>query len=49
MVDPDACVFPMVGPGSGYTEMVTGDFIKGRESQEPVTTSEEYMKKPDLF
>jgi acetolactate synthase-1/2/3 large subunit len=31
MVDPDACVYPMVGPGMGYTEMITGDFIVGRE------------------
>jgi acetolactate synthase-1/2/3 large subunit len=32
MVDPDACVYPMVGPGLGYKEMVTGDFIAGREA-----------------
>ena len=31
MVDPEACVYPMVGPGMGYTEMITGDFIVGRE------------------
>ncbi len=30
MADPDACVYPMVGPGQGYKEMVTGDFIVGR-------------------
>jgi len=30
MVDQDACVYPMVGPGMGYKEMVTGDYIKGR-------------------
>ncbi|MGD0101246.1 MAG: biosynthetic-type acetolactate synthase large subunit [Acidobacteriota bacterium] len=30
MVDPEACVYPMVGPGMGYKEMITGDFIVGR-------------------
>lgn len=30
MVDPEACVYPMVGPGMGYSEMITGDFIVGR-------------------
>ncbi len=30
MVDPDACVYPMIGPGMGYKEMITGDFILGR-------------------
>jgi acetolactate synthase-1/2/3 large subunit len=31
MVDPDACVYPMVGPGMGYKEMITGDFIQSRD------------------
>jgi acetolactate synthase-1/2/3 large subunit len=35
MIDPDACVFPMIGPGMGYKEMVTGPNIKQR-MQEPV-------------
>jgi len=30
MADPEACVYPMVGPGMGYNEMITGDFIAGR-------------------
>ncbi len=34
MTDPDACVYPMVGPGMGYKEMITGDFIEGRETNE---------------
>lgn len=34
MIDPDACVYPMVGPGMGYGEMVTGDFIVGRAPAE---------------
>ncbi len=30
MIDPDAGVYPMVGPGQGYEEMITGDFIPSR-------------------
>jgi acetolactate synthase I/II/III large subunit len=34
MTDQDACVYPMVGPGMGYKEMITGDFIAGRNLEE---------------
>jgi acetolactate synthase-1/2/3 large subunit len=34
IVDPEACVYPMVGPGMGYKEMITGDFIVGRTPEE---------------
>ncbi len=34
MVDPDAGVYPMVGPGMSYRDMVTGEHIPGRESGE---------------
>jgi acetolactate synthase I/II/III large subunit len=30
IIDPDACVYPMVGPGQTYDQMITGDFIPGR-------------------
>lgn len=30
IIDPDAGVYPMVGPGLGYDQMITGDFIKSR-------------------
>ncbi len=30
IIDPDACVYPMVGPGLSYDQMVTGDFIPNR-------------------
>jgi len=30
MIDPDAGVYPMVGPGQAYDEMITGDFIPSR-------------------
>ncbi|MEX2126262.1 MAG: biosynthetic-type acetolactate synthase large subunit [Woeseia sp.] len=35
IIDPDAGVYPMVGPGQSYARMITGDFIVGRD--EPVT------------
>jgi acetolactate synthase-1/2/3 large subunit len=31
IIDPDAGVYPMVGPGQGYDAMITGDFITPRE------------------
>ena len=30
VIDPDAGVYPMVGPGMPYSQMITGDFIKAR-------------------
>ena len=30
MIDPDAGVYPMVGPGQTYEDMITGDFIRSR-------------------
>ncbi|HKJ94968.1 MAG TPA: biosynthetic-type acetolactate synthase large subunit [Gammaproteobacteria bacterium] len=34
VIDPDAGVYPMVGPGMGYKQMVTGDYITARELTE---------------
>ncbi|MFT3792449.1 MAG: biosynthetic-type acetolactate synthase large subunit [Rudaea sp.] len=31
IIDPDAGVYPMVGPGMAYSEMITGDFIPSRQ------------------
>ncbi len=31
IIDPDAGVYPMVGPGQSYAKMITGDFITSRE------------------
>jgi acetolactate synthase-1/2/3 large subunit len=45
MIDPDACVFPMIGPGMGYKEMVTGPHIKPRTNQEAPKPA----KSTDLF
>jgi acetolactate synthase I/II/III large subunit len=30
MIDPDAGVYPMVGPGQPYENMITGEFIPSR-------------------
>jgi acetolactate synthase-1/2/3 large subunit len=30
IIDPNAGVYPMVGPGQAYDEMITGDFIESR-------------------
>jgi acetolactate synthase I/II/III large subunit len=41
LIDRDAGVFPMVGPGQPYAEMITGDFIASRgrpETQTPVSS-----------
>jgi acetolactate synthase-1/2/3 large subunit len=37
MIDPDACVYPMVGPGMGYKEMITGDYILGRDAIDSIS------------
>jgi acetolactate synthase-1/2/3 large subunit len=31
IIDPDAGVYPMVGPGLSYDKMITGDFIVSRD------------------
>jgi acetolactate synthase-1/2/3 large subunit len=31
-IDPDACVYPMVGPGASYAQMVTGPHIVSRQT-----------------
>jgi acetolactate synthase-1/2/3 large subunit len=35
IIDPDAGVYPMVGPGLGYDAMITGDFIAARTQDAP--------------
>jgi len=34
-IDRDASVYPMVGPGMGYQEMITGPYIKSRIDVQP--------------
>ena len=42
LIDPDAGVYPMVGPGQSYEEMITGDYIasRGRGPTRPPDASE---------
>jgi acetolactate synthase-1/2/3 large subunit len=35
VIDPEAGVYPMVGPGLSYYEMITGDFIPNRYKSRP--------------
>ena len=34
IIDPDAGVYPMVGPGLSYDKMITGDFIRSRDKSD---------------
>ncbi len=47
VVDKKALVFPMVGPGMGYKDMITGPFIKARELPKP--EEEEPQEPSDAF
>ncbi|MEM1439473.1 MAG: biosynthetic-type acetolactate synthase large subunit [Pseudomonadota bacterium] len=40
IIDPDASVYPMVGPGQSYSEMITGDFIASRGSDDDKDVSQ---------
>lgn len=42
IIDRNACVYPMVGPGLTYDQMVTGEFIRNRRevSEEDIDSSE---------
>jgi acetolactate synthase-1/2/3 large subunit len=35
MIDPMASVYPMVGPGQAYEQMITGDWIAPRGAAAP--------------
>lgn len=37
IIDPDAGVYPMVGPGQSYARMITGDFIASRDPPQDET------------
>jgi acetolactate synthase-1/2/3 large subunit len=54
MIDPFAFVFPMVGPGQGYKEMVVGDWITPRANGNghhaaPAAAKPKAEALPDLF
>ncbi|HXD38893.1 MAG TPA: biosynthetic-type acetolactate synthase large subunit [Rhodanobacter sp.] len=43
MIDPDAGVYPMVGPGASYAQMITGDFIASRAAPAAREVSPSHM------
>lgn len=46
LIDPDAGVYPMVGPGMSYDQMITGDYIPARkpaQDSQPASPSESDM------
>jgi acetolactate synthase-1/2/3 large subunit len=43
MIDPDAGVYPMVGPGVSYEDMITGDWIPSREPNRTVDIDKSEM------
>ncbi|MFZ6645248.1 biosynthetic-type acetolactate synthase large subunit [Undibacterium sp. TJN25] len=50
MVDQNADVFPMVGPGQTYENMITGDFIPSRRKESADTgRATQAQELPDLF
>ncbi|CAB3715856.1 Acetolactate synthase large subunit [Paraburkholderia sediminicola] len=49
MVDQDADVFPMVGPGQGYANMITGPFIPSRSERESGEEGAERQAAADMF
>ncbi|MFC0576474.1 biosynthetic-type acetolactate synthase large subunit [Paraburkholderia solisilvae] len=49
MIDQNADVFPMVGPGQSYAEMVTGPFIAARSAQDAQAKGAERRQAADMF
>lgn len=49
MIDQNADVFPMVGPGQSYSSMITGPFIASRSGQETVGRAGKGEPPPDMF
>jgi len=37
IIDPDAGVYPMVGPGQSYDKMIADDFIESRDKPDGET------------
>ncbi len=49
MIDPEAGVYPMVGPGMGYKQMVTGEFIAAREVADDGKGMPNPLEATDMF
>ncbi|MBL6749228.1 MAG: biosynthetic-type acetolactate synthase large subunit [Nevskia sp.] len=43
IIDPDAGVYPMVGPGVSYADMITGDWIPSREPNKTIDIDKSEM------
>jgi acetolactate synthase-1/2/3 large subunit len=43
IIDPDAGVYPMVGPGMSYAEMITGEWIPSREPPKSIEIDKSEM------
>ncbi|MCX5540719.1 biosynthetic-type acetolactate synthase large subunit [Paraburkholderia sp. CNPSo 3076] len=49
MIDQDADVFPMVGPGMSYSDMITGPFIPSRDGEESGSPRAGHQSASDMF
>jgi acetolactate synthase I/II/III large subunit len=49
MIDENADVFPMVGPGQSYSNMVTGPFIPSRSGEDTQAQDVGRNRAPDMF
>ncbi|KAA1002506.1 biosynthetic-type acetolactate synthase large subunit [Paraburkholderia panacisoli] len=49
IIDENADVFPMVGPGQSYSRMITGPFISSRTGRETQIQSAGPSSAPDMF
>ncbi|MFP3601671.1 biosynthetic-type acetolactate synthase large subunit [Paraburkholderia sp. SIMBA_053] len=49
MIDQNADVFPMVGPGQSYSNMITGPFIPSRSDPEPRKEGAVRLQAADMF
>jgi len=49
MIDQDAGVYPMVGPGAGYKQMICGDYIVARENKVKVEDPIDPVSSSDMF
>lgn len=47
MIDPDAGVYPMVGPGMTFDQMITGDHIPARDAEQ--ASSKEDVDSSEMF
>ncbi|MEM7400455.1 MAG: biosynthetic-type acetolactate synthase large subunit [Pseudomonadota bacterium] len=47
MIDPDAGVYPMVGPGMSYDQMITGDHIPTRNAE--LTKTDKEVDSSEMF